>query len=355
MFPSLILTLLLALPVSDEDARNVNPIELSPEMKQFITAKVERGLPPVQRLHSLVIAVFQSDDLSFSYTPVTRTAAETFESRSGNCMSFALLFISMARHLKLDARFHEVDVPPVFSKSGAFVKVSQHLNAVVFIEGQVYAIDIFPDIVPIEAGGRVVSDQRGFAHFFNNKGVDELGKGDHALADVYIKRALEIDPSAIATWINLGAVRAQAGKFNEAEEYYRMALKLDHKNLTAMCNLAGVYELSGRTKESIRLRKKVKEFREKNPYYHYDLGFQAFQQGDNKTALAHYEKAIKLKSTDPNFYSAAARVYTKIGQDQQAMAQMQLAEKYASDPEKKLMYAQKLELLKAGHSPANGQ
>jgi tetratricopeptide (TPR) repeat protein len=352
MLPGVLLTLILALPISGEDARNVNPLELNPEMKQFIKTKAERGLPPLQRLHSLVAAVFQSNDLHFSYAPVTRTAAETFESRNGNCLSFTLLFISMARHLNLDARFHEVEVPPIFSKSGAFVKISQHLNAVVFIGGQVYSIDIFPEVVPIVAGGRIVSDQRGFAHFFNNKGVDELGKGNHALADAYLKRALEIDSSAIAAWINLGAIRAQAAKFNEAAEYYRMALNLDSKNLAAMSNLASVYEMTGRTKESLRLQRKVKEFRDRNPYYHFDLGFQAYQQGDYKAALAHYEKAIKLKSTDHNFYFAVARVYTKIGQEKQAMAQIQLAEKYASDPEKKMMYAQKLELLKARRFPA---
>ncbi len=355
MLAGMLFCLLVISPASGEDFRSVNPISLSPEMKQFLDSKVERGLPPMQRLQSLLAAVFQSDELNFSYAPVSHTASETFKTRNGNCLSFTLLFISMARHLNLDARFHEVEVPPIFSKSGSFVKVSQHLNAIVFIDGQTYAVDLFPEITPIEVGGRIVSDQRGFAHFFNNMGVDELGRGNYGLADAYIKEAIEIDPTSISAWINLGAACAQAGKYNEAEEYYRTALKLDRKSLTAMSNLASLFDRTGRTSESLRLQKKVKEYREKNPYYHFDLGMQAFRAGDYKTALAHYEKAIKLKPMDHNLYFAAARAYSKLGDDEHAVAKMQLAEKYASDPDRRLMYAQKLEWLRSRLISASGQ
>lgn len=343
----LLLNLLLILPIPNNDRLNANPIELSPEMKQFLDENVERGLPPLQRLNSLVKAVFQNEKLKFSYVPESRTAMETFRNRSGNCLSFTLLFISMARHMDLDARFHEVEIPPLFSKKGSFIVLSQHLNSIVFIEGKTYLVDLFPEVVPFDIGGRIVPDNRGFSHFFNNIGVSELSRGDYVQADRYLKKAIETDPSAISPLINLGVARSRAGKLDEAEKYYREALKLDRKNLTVLNNLAVICELTGRTEEFHRLQKKVEEFRDKNPYYHYNLGLQAYQQDDFETALAQYEKAIKLKSEDHNFYFALARVYAKTGHMKKAMDKMQLAEKYASDPQKKFMYSQKYELLKS--------
>jgi len=71
-----------------------------------------------------------------------------------------------------------------------------------------------------------------------------------------------------------------------------------------MSNLAGVCALTGRAKEVLRIQAKVKEFREKNPYHHYNLGTQAFEEGRYQEAIAHYRRALKLKATEHNFYFA---------------------------------------------------
>jgi len=346
MLSHMLLALLLAQSMPAGVLKGQNPMELSQEMVQFLDRKVDRGLPPLERLQALVTAVFQDPELNFTYAPVNRTAMETFATRQGNCLSFTLLFISMARHLNLDARFREVTVPPMFTKSGAFVNLSQHLNAAVLIGSQAYAIDVFPGVSPIGIGGQVVSDERGLAHFYNNLGVDELSNGNYELARKYLKKALETDPTAVCALINLGAERGQNGRFAEAERYYRQALALEPQNLAAMSNLAGVFEQTGRTRDAARLQAKVKEFREKNPYHHFYLGQQAYDEGKYEEALAHYKKAIKLKGTDHNFYFAAARTHAQIGQSDEVVNNLLLAEKYASDPANKLRYAEKLELLK---------
>ena len=346
MLASLILSLALVHPQAVAVQVEQNPLLISPEIKQFLDKKVDRNLPPMERLQALVAAVFQDSELKFTYSPESRTAIQTFENRSGNCLSFTFLFIAMARHLNLDARFREVEVPPLFSKSGLFVNLSQHLNAAVFIGGQAYAIDVFPGVNPIEIGGQVVSDERGLAHFYNNMGVDELTKGNFGQADVFFQKALKTDPSAVCIWINLGAARSQAGQYPEAEKYLRKALELEPNNPAAMSNLANVCELMGRTREAQRLQAKVREFRDKNPYHHYNLGLKAFEEGRYQDAIVHYKRAVKLKSAEHNFYFALARAFAQLGQNDEVMSNLRLAEKYASDPANKQRYAQKLELLK---------
>jgi tetratricopeptide (TPR) repeat protein len=351
MVAGVLLSFLLAFPALQVTGQNENPLELNPAIRHFLDTRVEKDLPPMQRLESLANAVFRDRELGFSYSSASRTAIETFENRNGNCLSFTLLLIAMARHLNLDARFREVEVPPIFTKTGEFVNLSQHLNAAVKVGSATYAIDVFPGVVPIEIGGRIVSDERGLAHFFNNKGVDELSGGDFAQAETYLQKALEIDPTMVGAWINWGAICARTGKLAEAERHYRKALELDPQDLAAMNNLANVCEQTGKTKEAAILQKKVKEFREKNPYHHYNLGMQAFKEGNYEQALIHYKRAIKLKSTEHNFYFAIAQAYARIGQNREVQANLRLAERYANDAENKQKYAQKLELLKNLQQP----
>ncbi len=346
MIACVLLSLSLLRPVWAAAAQDQSPMDLSSEIQQFLDAKVDRGLPQMERLQALVSAVFRSTELSFTYAPVTRTANETYTERSGNCLSFTLMFISMARYLGLDARFREVEIAPVWSKAGDFINLSQHVNAAVFIGGQAYAIDVFPAVNRIEIGGQVVSDARGLAHFYNNKGVDALSQGNDEAGEYYLQEALQADPTAAIVWINLGAAKTRIGKLADAERDLRKALSLDPRSPAAMSNLANVCQLTGRVKEAQRYRAKIKEFREKNPYYHYDLGMQAFGIGKYEEAIGHFRRAVKLKSTEHNFYFALARAYGMLGQKAEAVNNLQLAEKYASDAANKQRYAEKLGLLK---------
>jgi Flp pilus assembly protein TadD len=353
MLASVFLGLLLACPAPDISSIRENPLAMDPAMKQFVAEKVGFGLLPIQRLQSLVAEIFQNKELNFSYASISRSASETFKYRNGNCLSFTLLFISMARYLGLDARFCEVNISPEFTKRGDSVILIKHLKPVVFIMGEAYAIDIFPTIVPLGMDGQIVSDERGLAHFFSNKGVVELGNKNHELADLYFTKALELDPKTVGAWINMGTAQFQTGNLEESERCYKKALALSPKNPAAMSNLANIFEITGRNKESFNLKKMVQQFREKNPYYHFDLGLQASKQGNYEEALDHFKRAAQLNSRDHTFYFEIARMYARIGKKKQMMSNLQLAVKYASEPDNKLRYEQKLEALRNNYSQAN--
>ncbi len=345
MITCLLLSLALLRPLAAEIPQNQNPMELNPEIRQFLDQKVDRYLPQMERLRTLVSTVFQSNELNFVYVPATRTVIETYNEHSGNCLSFTLMLISMARYLGLDARFREVEIAPVWTKAGDFVNLSQHVNAAVFIGGQAYAIDLFPEVNRIEIGGQVVSDARGLALFYNNKGVDELTQGDLAAGEAYLQTALQADPTTVIVWINLGAAKTRGGDYKEAERYLRHALELDPRNPAAMSNLANVCQVTGRLKEAARYQARIKEFRDRNPYYHYDLGMQAFDAGRYGEAVTEYRRAVKLKAKEHNFYFALARAYGMLGEKTRAVDNLQLAEKYAADAANKQRYAEKLNLL----------
>ncbi len=348
MFSYLLLTLCLAVPAAQDLAPDQAPLALNAEMKHFLDQNVDRGLHDMERLQALVNAVFQSRDLSFTYSGETRTATETFQKRNGNCLSFTIMFIAMARYLDLDARFREAEIAPTWSKNGDFTTLNQHVNAAVFLGGQWYAIDVFPAVNRIEIGGEIVTDARGLAHFYNNLAVRSMGSGNFAAAEAYLHKALESDPTTACVWVNLGAVEYHLGQMAASEKHIRKALELNSKDPAALSNLAEVCLRTGRAKEAKRLQAKVKQFQETNPYRQYYLGTQAFEEGRLQEAVGYYKRAIKIKRTEHNFYFALAKAYTQLGENALAVKNLQLAEKYASDPSNKLRYYQKLELLKAG-------
>jgi Flp pilus assembly protein TadD len=333
---------------------STEPLEMTADMRAFVEKKVDRGLPQLERLKALDMAIFQDRELQFNYSVETRTASETFYARNGNCLSFTLLFIAMARYLGLDVRFREAEIAPAFSLSGSYPTLILHVNAAIIIGGSAYIVDVFPGVNRTEIGGRVVPDERGFAHFYNNRGVAELAKENMAGAELYFRRALEIDPTTAFIWINLGVVKVHDAEYLEAEKFYRKALEMDPGDPVAISNLAVVCEKTGRLKEAQRYQAKVKSIQGRNPYYHYILGIRSYETGDYAQSIAHYRKAIKLKSTDHNFYFALARACLQLSRPEEARDNLRLAIKYAVDPTRRQRYSQKLEYLMSSIAPPEG-
>jgi tetratricopeptide (TPR) repeat protein len=347
MVATILLSLCLGFAADEPVTQADNPLAINDEIKEFLATKMDHNGDSLAQLHSLVRIVFQENALNFTYVPETRTAIETFNKRGGNCISFTFLLIAMARQLGMDARFREVDIVPTWSKVGNIVSVIGHANAAVFIGGEGYVVDLFPRVDRIQIGGRVVADNRAFAHFFSNRGVSQLGAGRPQAAVTYFKEALDSDPTAAFVWANLGVAQAFMGSLSEAEKSYLKALQVDPGEVVAMSNLSALYESTGRKADAKRFAAKVAKFKQKNPYYHFSLGLQAYASGDYKESIGHYKTALKLKSAEHNFYLALARSYLQLGQMDKASASLKLALKNAPDNNSRMRYSEKLALLAA--------
>ena len=65
------------------------------------------------RLNRLLGGMRDHGLFDVAYTDAfTRSASGTFHDRKGNCLSYTMLFIALARAAGLDARFQVVEVPP---------------------------------------------------------------------------------------------------------------------------------------------------------------------------------------------------------------------------------------------------
>ena len=245
----------------------IDPMAMTGEMRAWVDAKTS-GFPHAKsRMRKLLDGLVDDGLLTLEYDPNhSLTASETFTRHQGNCLSFSLLFVALAREADLNARFQLVSIPPSFSKDGELVMLNNHIN--VRIEDvrsdTNFVQDHVVDFNSAEYNGnydtRKVSDDYAVGLHHGNVAVEALGRGDHRAAFRQLKRGIEVSPTVPGLWTNLGVLYARNGKHAEAEQAYKHALSLDGRNKSALTNLARTTRLLGRADEAAMYERRVQRF-----------------------------------------------------------------------------------------------
>ncbi len=102
----------------------------------------------------------------------------------------------------------------------------------------------------IEAYGRVVAVDPGYAAAWNNLGLLHHRMGHYSEAQEAYEAALQAEPACAEAAYNLGSLFEDLGELPESIRYYRMALGLSPDYADAHFNLAGVLGKSGRNREA---------------------------------------------------------------------------------------------------------
>ena len=119
-------TLSVLLPVSaDPDTRWPEPgsldlsFEPSAEMSAFLShPSLNKNYDDIDRARSIVKLLFGEDGSGFEYNPnLTLCPKEAFEKRKGNCITFAMLFTTLARAVDMHTRFNEIRTTPSWNRN----------------------------------------------------------------------------------------------------------------------------------------------------------------------------------------------------------------------------------------------
>ena len=124
------------------DARFAPPAEpvgaqdlftLSPAMLSYLNSPAfNRYLRQSGSRRGLVEALYSKTDLKLEYeSSKTRTAAETYADRSGNCLSLVIMTAAFAKELRMPVRFRSVDVGNAWSRKADLYLGSAHVNVAV--------------------------------------------------------------------------------------------------------------------------------------------------------------------------------------------------------------------------------
>jgi len=165
---------------------------LSPEMRRHLSSTQFRTLLREHgQASGLLRALYDRRELALDYDATrTGTAAETYASRKGNCLSLVIMTAAFARALGMSVRFQEVQVEDTWSRDRALYLVSSHVNLSLAPGGPRAEIESAPMLtvdfvqLPPNASERVrfLDEADIVARYMNNRAAEELVQGRHAEA-----------------------------------------------------------------------------------------------------------------------------------------------------------------------------
>jgi tetratricopeptide (TPR) repeat protein len=328
------------------DLSNLDMLEMTPGMIEFITSYMDGARNRYAKMQRLVYAIIGDGNFELVYDDKTRTAQETFRDARGNCLSFTNLFIAMARYLEIHAEYQEVDIPPDWSIVGESFFFSQHVNVLVDLGvGIQRVVDFNMYDFQEKYDRRTISDARARAHYFSNIGVGHMMNGETTLAYANFRQAILEDRAFSPAWINMGILHRREKYPNYSEAAYKRALEIYQFSLIAMSNLANLYDEEGKTELAEKYLARVQSHRMKNPYYRYQIANSAFIDGDYKTAIKDLTYAIGKREDEDRFYFLLSLSYLMSGEKEEAQRWMKKAEEVAEESENQQKYSHKLNLL----------
>lgn len=321
-------------------------LAMSPAMVDFVDSRVRRSAEAEETVKSLLAAIVGERGLALDYADTsTRTAIDTFETRNGNCLSFTVLFVAMARHLGLDARFNEVSEVMGWDRKGDVFWSSRHMIAEVSTSGGLVQVDFLPELEKSYRLRRRISDRRTLAHYYNNLGAEAMAREDVSAALALFRRARDSDETFTPAWVNHGVAMRHLGRNEEAESSYLRALEIDPREMTAASNLVLLYEATGRYRDADPWIRRVRRYRQRNPFYHFSLGLRASRSGELREAVGHFKRAIRRQRGDAGFRAELAEAYVDLGRLTKARRSYRRALEQAASDEERQRYRRRLEAL----------
>lgn len=315
----------------DDELPNDDLFSLTPEMARFAEQAVANANNTDKKTEALHTALLSQYGRGINYSAYTTiTGAQAFEQRQANCLSYTLLFVTMARHVGINAQFNEVMLPPTWDmRPDNTYLFMHHVNAKVVMHpfnlGWVKVIgmaDVSDIVIDLEMRRykphyeqHIIDEDQIAAQYYSNRGMELANAGDTRAAFLNLRKALILDKKASYIWNNLGSFYRRLGYLPMAEAVYLHGWELNAKDPSIMHNLAGLYKDLGNDERSAFFLEKVKRHREANPYYQYQLARDLIsEKQDYQQAREHIERSLKAEKNEPRFYQLAAEIYEHLGE-----------------------------------------
>ncbi len=325
----------------------VQPLELSPEMVEWVHANVRRGASEKERLFALMDALVKREGLAVRYMrDRTGTAQEVFATGEANCLSFTNLFVALAREIDVRAYFLELPRAARYGQEGDLIVRWEHVTAG-WGSGNDRTVLEF-GYVPDEErylGARKLSDLTALAMFYANRGAEALIAGDEEEASWWLETGVMLDPGWSHGWLNLGVARRRLGDLEGAEQAYRRGIERNPDLLQLYSNLATVLRMRGETDSAGELLRLLDRRSNRNPFTYLSLGDLALREERLEDARRFYRRALHLNRKHPE--SRAAMGLWELASDRpdRAQAWLERAERLEGG-------AERVELLRARLSAA---
>jgi len=331
---------------------------VSEPMRQYLHREMASLLKHQGPIRGLVTALTEPGWLKLRYdASATRTAAQAFESRSGNCLSLVILTAALAHEMGLQVYFQEVLTDEVWSRQAGLYVSSGHVNVTLGrpMQGEWRGYDPYRQLTidflpPAEAQTlrtRPLTERTVLAMFMNNRAAEALADRDLDKAYAWARAAVLQDPAFHSAYNTLAVVYLRHGLARAAEASLRHLLDLAPAHTQGLNNLVLALRAQGRQTEAEATAATLRRLEKVAPFEFYNLGMAALKAGDAHTAREWFRKELDRDPDYHEFHFALAQAEWKLGHAE--AAGKALAQAMSNSPQRATqdLYAAKLARLQA--------
>lgn len=332
---------------------------LSDDMKRYVREDMATLLLRHGRLRGLLEALGNRAQLKLDYDAAsTRSAAEAFEARSGNCLALVVMTAAFAKELGLPVVYQSAYIDETWSRSGDLYLKSGHVN--VTLGRHLFeatgrrdrdgaTVDFLPPDRLLGLQTRRIDESTVVAMFMNNRAVEALVQGRIDDAYWWAREALQADPTHGASYNTLGVIYLRHGDLDFAERSFARLLQREPDNVQALANLGQVMDRSGRGIEATELRRRLATLEPHAPFHFFQLGQAAMARGDFAQARALFAREVARDPYYHEFHFWLAVANFRLGDEEQARRHLTLAAEYSPTRGARELYAAKLASLRAAY------
>jgi tetratricopeptide (TPR) repeat protein len=340
---------LFAAPAQRIDVDQV--FALNADMHRYLDTVVRPLARRVGMQQALVDTLYTRSQLQLDYdTTRTRTAAEAFAARSGNCLSLLIMTGAFAQELGLNVRFQAVRTDEAWDRSDDLHFFIGHVNIALgqwnprnaSSQQEWMTIDFLPGQDLKRQRVREIDKARVLAMYMNNRAAEALTLGQVDEAYAWVREALRQDSAFGAAYNTLGVVYMRRGAMAQAEQALRFVRGLEPANPHVLGNLGLAVQRQGREAEAQGLFAELRRLQPNAPFELFKQGQRAMLAGDYLAARRLFEQEIARAPDYHEFHFWLALAHLRLGEQRDAQRHMQQALEYSTTREQQGIYSAKL-------------
>jgi len=331
---------------------------MSAPMQQYIGTDIASELRIKGGQRGLFDALYAKDQLKLEYDArMTRTAAEAFEARSGNCLSLVILTAAFAKALEIPVRYQLVYVDDVWSRSAGLDFFDSHVNVTLGARDSIgragradskeMTIDFLPPANLGKLRTRVISEETIVSMYMNNRAAELLTERKLDRAYWWARAAVLKDRNFIPAYNTLGVIYKWHGDLKQAELVFNHILAIEPENAVAMSNMILVLKELGRTSEADVMAARLKSIRPVPPFHYFDLGLAAMKARQYLIAKTMFTKQIQRDAVNDQSHFWLAIAYYNLGDLKSARKHLGIAVETSTTKSNRELYAAKLAEINA--------
>lgn len=342
-----------------EDARQA--LQASPAMLAWLASQPTLRPRAPHRDRALLALLDQAGALRLDYDARrTRTAAEAFEARQGNCLSLVMMTAALAEAMGLELQFQQVEVDDNWRRQGDLFVSALHVNLVLtppaisatrLARGwqESLVVDFLPSGDLQRRRVRRIAEDTVLAMYLNNRAAEHLLEARFDAAYAAVRQALQHDPQLSLAYNTLGVIYTRRGLARQAVLAFEHALTLSPDNLNVLANLATAWRRAGDLPRAEALDRELLRREPDPPYAYFDRGMAALRAGRLPEARHWLEREVQRVPDEAEFRYWLAVVAFRLGDEAGAQAQLSQAVVHSDNRDDRALYAAKLAWLRGPH------